>query len=57
MQIGALWDQLADATRYQGQAGIARHALAAVDIALHDLAGRQLGDPASIFWGEPGARI
>lgn len=54
VQVGAIWDRLAEATRYQGQAGIARHALAAVDIALHDLAGRQLGRPTFHLLG--GAR-
>src|SRR5579864_3129415 len=46
VQVGALWDKLAEATYSQGQAGIARHTLAAVDIALHDLAGKQLGRPS-----------
>jgi L-rhamnonate dehydratase len=51
--IGALWDKQAAATAYQGPSGIARHALAAVDIALHDLAGKQLGRPAYHLLGGP----
>jgi len=46
VQVRALWNKLAAATLYQGQGGISRHALAAVDIALHDLAGKQLGRPS-----------
>ena len=53
-QIGALWDRLAAATAYQGPSGISRHALAGVDIALHDLAGKQLGRPSFHLLG--GAR-
>ena len=54
VQAGALWDRLAAATPFSGPSGIARHALAAVDIAVHDLAGRQLGRPAYHLLG--GAR-
>jgi L-rhamnonate dehydratase len=54
VQIGALWDKLATVTAYQGPSGISRHALAAVDIALHDLAGKQLRRPAFHLLG--GAR-
>ena len=54
VQIGSLWDKLAEATLYQGQAGISRHTLAAVDVALHDLAGKQLGRPSFHLLG--GAR-
>lgn len=54
VEVGARWDDLAAATMYDGNAGISRHALAAVDIALHDLAGRQLGRPAHALLG--GAR-
>lgn len=45
-QIAALWRKLALATSYQGAAGISRHALAAIDIALYDLVGKQLERPA-----------
>jgi L-alanine-DL-glutamate epimerase-like enolase superfamily enzyme len=54
VQVGALWDKLAAVTAYQGPSGISRHALAAVDIALHDLAGKQLGRPSYHLLG--GAR-
>jgi L-alanine-DL-glutamate epimerase-like enolase superfamily enzyme len=54
VQVGALWDKLAAVTAYQGPSGISRHALAAVDIALHDLAGKQLQRPAFHLLG--GAR-
>jgi L-rhamnonate dehydratase len=54
VQVGALWDKLAAVTAYQGPSGISRHALAAVDIALHDLAGKQLRRPAFHLLG--GAR-
>jgi L-rhamnonate dehydratase len=54
VQIESLWHKLATATSYQGPSGIARHALAAIDIALHDLAGKQLGRPAFHLLG--GAR-
>jgi L-alanine-DL-glutamate epimerase-like enolase superfamily enzyme len=54
VQIGALWDKLAEVTAYQGPSGISRHALAAVDIALHDLAGKQLARPSYHLLG--GAR-
>jgi L-rhamnonate dehydratase len=54
VQIGAIWDIVAEATFLAGPSGVARHALAAVDIALHDLAGKQLGRPAYHLLG--GAR-
>jgi L-alanine-DL-glutamate epimerase-like enolase superfamily enzyme len=54
VEVGARWDELAAATFYDGNAGLSRHALAAVDIALHDLAGKQLGRPAHALLG--GAR-
>lgn len=51
---GALWAELAEAARWTGPGGVAMHALAAVDVALHDLAGKQLGRPAYHLLG--GAR-
>ena len=54
VQVGATWDALAQATFLAGPSGIARHALAAVDIALYDLAGKQLRRPAFHLLG--GAR-
>jgi L-alanine-DL-glutamate epimerase-like enolase superfamily enzyme len=44
-EIAALWAELYAATIYHGRRGLGIHALSAVDVALHDLAGRQLGRP------------
>jgi L-rhamnonate dehydratase len=41
----ALWHHLYEATSYHGRRGLGIHALSAVDIAIHDLAGKQLGRP------------
>jgi L-alanine-DL-glutamate epimerase-like enolase superfamily enzyme len=49
-----LWARMAERTSYAGPSGIARHTLAGLDIALHDLAGKQLGRPAFHLLG--GAR-
>ena len=54
IQMAGIWDDLARATFLAGPSGVARHALAAVDIALHDLAGKQLGRPTFHLLG--GAR-
>ncbi len=54
VQMAGIWDDLAHATFLAGPSGVARHALAAVDIALHDLAGKQLGRPVFHLLG--GAR-
>ncbi len=53
-EIGALYDDLYTATVYHGRRGLGIHALSAVDIALHDLAGKQLGRPVYQILG--GAR-
>ena len=50
----ALWHDLAAATIYHGRRGLGVHALSAVDVAVHDLAGKQLGRPAYQLLG--GAR-
>jgi L-rhamnonate dehydratase len=52
--VGALWDEMALRTSYSGPSGVAGHALAGLDVALHDLAGKQLGRPAFHLLG--GAR-
>jgi L-alanine-DL-glutamate epimerase-like enolase superfamily enzyme len=52
--ITALWEDLYAATLYPGRRGLGIHALSGVDIALHDLAGKQLGLPAYQLMG--GAR-
>jgi L-rhamnonate dehydratase len=41
----ALYDRLYEATLYPGRRGLGIHALSAVDIAVHDLVGKQLGRP------------
>jgi len=43
--IAALVDELYGATLYPGRRGLGIHALSAIDIALHDLVGKQLGRP------------
>jgi L-rhamnonate dehydratase len=53
-ELGALHDELYGATIYHGRRGLGVHALSAVDIALHDLLGKQLGRPAYQLLG--GAR-
>ena len=47
-------DELYQATIYHGRRGLGVHALSAVDVALHDLAGKQLGRPVYQLLG--GAR-
>ena len=53
-EVGALHDELYAGTIYHGRRGLGIHALSAVDVALHDLAGKQLGRPAYQLLG--GAR-
>jgi len=55
VEITAIWQRLYDATSYSGRRGLGIHALSAVDIALHDLAGKQLNLPAYKLMG--GARV
>jgi L-rhamnonate dehydratase len=50
----ALWHDLFEATIYHGRRGLGIHALSAVDVAVHDLAGKQLGRPVFQLLG--GAR-
>jgi L-rhamnonate dehydratase len=50
----ALWHDLAAATIYHGRRGLGIHALSAIDVAVHDLAGKQLGRPVYQLLG--GAR-
>jgi L-alanine-DL-glutamate epimerase-like enolase superfamily enzyme len=52
--IGALWDELYAGTLYHARRGLGIHALSAVDVALHDLVGKQLGRPVYQLLG--GAR-
>jgi L-rhamnonate dehydratase len=53
-EIAALWNDLYHYTSYHGRRGLGIHALSAIDIALHDLVGKQLGRPAYQLLG--GAR-
>jgi L-alanine-DL-glutamate epimerase-like enolase superfamily enzyme len=53
-EIASLWHELYEATIYHGRRGLGIHALSAVDVALHDLVGKQLGRPAYQLLG--GAR-
>jgi L-alanine-DL-glutamate epimerase-like enolase superfamily enzyme len=53
-EIAALWAELYEGTIYHGRRGLGIHALSAVDVALHDLVGRQLGRPVYQLLG--GAR-
>jgi L-rhamnonate dehydratase len=54
VEVTALWERLYQATIYPGRRGLGIHALSAIDVALHDLAGKQLGIPAYQLMG--GAR-
>jgi L-alanine-DL-glutamate epimerase-like enolase superfamily enzyme len=54
LEIAALWQKMYEGTFWPGRRGLGIHALSAVDIALHDLAGKQLGVPAYKLMG--GAR-
>lgn len=54
LEIAAIWQKLYEGTFWPGRRGLGIHALSAIDIALHDLAGKQLGVPAYKLMG--GAR-
>ena len=54
LEIAALWERLYQGTIYSGRRGLGIHALSAIDIALHDLAGKIVGVPAYKLMG--GAR-
>lgn len=54
IEIAALWEKLYIGTFWPGRRGLALHAIGAIDLALHDLAGKQLGVPAYKLMG--GAR-
>ena len=53
--IASLNEEMYQGTIYHGRRGLGIHALSAVDIALHDLVGKQLGRPAYELLG--GARV
>ncbi len=54
VEIAAIWQRLYEGTFWPGRRGVGIHAISAIDIALHDLAGKQLGLPAYKLMG--GAR-
>ena len=55
IEVVALWERLYRSTIYTGRRGAGIHALSAVDMALHDLAARQIDRPLWKFLG--GARV
>jgi len=46
LEAPAIWQKLYESTSYPGRRGLGIHALSAVDIALYDLAGKQINQPA-----------
>lgn len=44
-ETSTLWERMSRRTSYVGPSGIAGHTLAGLDVALHDLAAKQLGRP------------
>lgn len=54
LEITALWQKMYEGTFWHGRRGLGLHAIGALDIALHDLAGKQLGLPVYKLMG--GAR-
>jgi L-rhamnonate dehydratase len=54
IEAPALWERVYEGTFWPGRRGLGIHALSAIDIALYDLAGKQLGVPAYKLLG--GAR-
>jgi len=54
VEVAGLWQKLYEGTFWPGRRGLGIHALSAIDVALHDLAGKQLGLPAWKLMG--GAR-
>ena len=54
LETAGLWKKMYEGTFWPGRRGLGIHALSAIDVALHDLAGKQLGVPAYKLMG--GAR-
>jgi L-rhamnonate dehydratase len=54
LEIVALWQKMYEATFWPGRRGLGIHAISAIDVALHDLVGKQLGVPTYKIMG--GAR-
>ncbi len=51
IEITALWDKLYEGIVWPGRRGLGIHALSGIDVALHDLVGKQLGVPAYKLMG------
>lgn len=56
-RIHALWQEMYSATRYLGRKGLLMRAISAVDIALWDLKGKQLGAPLWSLLGGGHTRV
>ncbi|MDF2763570.1 MAG: Mandelate racemase/muconate lactonizing protein [Rhodospirillales bacterium] len=54
IELAAIWQRMYEGVFWPGRRGLGVHALSAVDVALHDLAGKQHGVPAYKLMG--GAR-
>jgi L-rhamnonate dehydratase len=54
LEIASLWQKMYEATFWPGRRGLGIHAISAIDVALHDLVGKQLGVPTYKIMG--GAR-
>src|SRR5215210_2931378 len=54
LELVGIWETLYEATNYPGRRGLGIHALSAIDIALHDLAAKQINKPVYKLMG--GAR-
>lgn len=54
VEVAGLWQKLYEGGFWPGRRGLGIHALSAIDVALHDLAGKELGLPAWKLMG--GAR-
>ena len=54
LELAAIWQRMYEGVFWPGRRGLGIHALSAVDVALHDLAGKQHGVPAYKLMG--GAR-
>ena len=54
LELAAIWQRMYDGVFWPGRRGLGIHALSAVDVALHDLAGKQHGVPVYKLMG--GAR-
>lgn len=46
LELAANWHRIYEGTFWHGRRGLGLHVIGAIDIALHDLAGKQLGVPA-----------